>query len=195
MSIVIAAASVGHAQITRATLDDYETIASRDWTGGGIETYLETGGPQGVDDAFLQLDSKGGVGQGSHLAVHNSNPRWTGNYALAGVNAIGVWLKNFSNQTLSMRIVLFATDTQRWTSKTALTMNPNQDWTYHEFRLDPANMTRVLGTFTHKQMITAVTKIMIRHDPEPPSSGGAAIDSLLGIDDVQALRRPLHITP
>ncbi|MBV6457278.1 MAG: hypothetical protein HONBIEJF_00386 [Fimbriimonadaceae bacterium] len=193
--LFIACTVMGTAQITRSTNDDFETIASRDWAGGGIETYVETGGPQGDDDAFMQLDSRGGVGQGSHLACHNSNPRWTGNYAIAGVNAIGVWLKNFSTQTLNMRIVLFSTDTQRWTSKTGLTMNPNQGWTYHEFRLDPANMVRVLGNLTHKQVITNVTKIMIRHDPEPPSSGGAAIDSLLGIDDVQALRRPLNITP
>jgi hypothetical protein len=181
--------------ISRSTLDDFESAGSRDWTGGASEIYLETGGPTGADDAFLELKANGGVGQGSKLATFNTHSRWTGNYEIAGVNTIGAWIKNFSNQPLNMRVVLFATDNQRWTSKKALDLAPHQDWTYHEFKLDADSLVRVLGNQTHKQVIANVTKLMIRHDSEPPSSGGTSINAVIGLDNIQALRRPIKPSP
>jgi hypothetical protein len=171
-------------------LDTFETDQSRDWF-GAAPTYVEDGGPQGAGDAWLRLQSDGSAFSGGKMAGFCSATRWTGDYLASRLLAVSCQLQNPSDKVLDMRVVVFSGAGQRWTSKTAFRLQPFQGWTKVTFRIREADLVRVLGTFNYTQLMTTVSQVMLRHDPEPPSSGGVSIAAVLGVDNVAGLHYPV----
>ena len=130
-SVLLAVAGFGiaQAQISFKSYDVFQTGTTLGWSGGAADVWIASGGPGGSGDGYLQVTSSGGFGMGSHLAFHNNEPRWIGNYAFANVYALEAWVRNEGAQTLSLRAVLFQTTTNRFTSKSAVMLGPFQGWT------------------------------------------------------------------
>jgi hypothetical protein len=72
-----------------------------------VPVNVPTGGPAGVDDAYMLLTSTGGVGEGSRLAVLNV-AQWSGNYIAAGLSAVTMDLLNVGSTDLSLRVLFQA---------------------------------------------------------------------------------------
>lgn len=171
-------------------LDTFEDTTSRDWF-GAAPSYVEDGGPKGAGDAWLRLESDGSAFSGGKMAGFCSATRWTGNYLASNLLGVSCNLRNPSDKVLDMRVVVFSGSGQRWTSKTAFRLQPFQGWTKVTFRIRQADLTRVQGTFTYPQLMSAVSQVMLRHDPEPPSAGGVSIAAVLGVDNVAGLHYPV----
>jgi len=91
------------------TLDDFESGGTMGWRKGASSTNpptnINTGGPQGAGDNYLQTVSTGGVGADSKQVIFNT-AQWTGDYVTAGVSEIAMDLRNSGGSTLHMRIAL-----------------------------------------------------------------------------------------
>lgn len=174
--------------------DDFQDGTTQGWGGGANPTNIPDGGPNGAGDRFLQITSRGGFGAGSRLATFNVS-QWTGNYQAAGVDGIRVHLRNQSSQTLSMRVVIFGPLGSRYTSRNAITLPPDNTWRQVTFSLREADLVNVFGSETYSQVITDVTRLMFRHDAEPPEEGGDPIAAQLGIDNITAVALTETILP
>ncbi len=184
---VLAPAAFGQAN---RPLDTFQTLDSRDWGGGANPTYLPDGGPGGQGDAWLRITSTGTGGAGGRLATFSDGLRWQGNYLALGRRRIVTSIQNLGNTTLLMRIVVFSTSSQRWTSRVPVVLTPFQTWRVAEWRLGPTDLVRVQGNLTYEQALQNVTQIMIRHDDEPPSAGGTPIAGSIGLDNVRSEGAP-----
>jgi len=66
--------------------------------------------------------------------------QWTGDYLSAGIQYVSMYIKNFGNSTLNMRIVLRGTGGDFW-SLNPITIAPLADWELIEFSVQPSDMT------------------------------------------------------
>lgn len=174
--------------------DDFQDGTTQGWGGGANPTNVPDGGPNGQGDRFLQITSRGGFGEGSRLATFNL-AQWTGDYQAAGVDGIRVHMRNQSNQTLSMRVVLFGPLGSRFTSRNAILLPPDNTWHEVTFSLREADLLNVFGPETYAQVITNVTRLMFRHDADPPGEGGDPIAAQMGIDNITAIALTQTVLP
>lgn len=185
----IVGSAVANAQISLNSHDDFQDGTVMEWGGGAHPTNIDTGGPSGIGDKYLQLTSVGGILAGSRMASVNDSARWTGNYQAAGVKALRVYMKNFGNTDLHMRAVLFQGDGNRFTSAADNFLAAGQDWTLFTFQLGEDDLVRVLGNLSYNQMITNVGEIMFRHNATASAQGDPVV-AVMGWDDVQAVPEP-----
>ena len=173
--------------VTLGQLDDFQDGTLQDWTGGATMENMADGGPGGVADRFLRVQSFGGFGGGSRLATFNGT-QWSGDYLAAGVTAIDVWLKNLGQTDLQMRVVLFDLDggDNRWTSTVAHTLVVGSGWQRLTFSLEENALTNVQGTTDYAQLMTDVDRMMFRHQAGVPDANGDSIIAEAGIDNVRA---------
>ncbi len=167
--------------------DDFQTGTVSEWYGGTTITPV-TNGQIGATDQFITVQTAAASGAGSHLATHNSEPRWTGDYLGAGVTAITVDMRNQGTTTLQMRVVLFGLG-NRWTSTTPVTLAPNSGWQHLTFPITQSSLSRVLGSGTYQDSLGSVSQIMFRH-ATGLSSGGTTVSATVGIDNVAAIPAP-----
>jgi hypothetical protein len=162
--------------------DTFQSGTLLGWTSGAVVTLEADGGPAGEGDAFIQ------VAPLTNLAVHNSTAIWTGDLATLSASTITVDLMNaIGSDPLQMRVVLFGPDTtdNRWTSAVAASLPADGVWRSYSFSLAEADVTRVLGSGAYAQMMADVVRVMLRHDPGSPSSGGTLVSATLGVDNVR----------
>ncbi len=190
----VVALAVWAVAIALGQRDDFQDGTTQGWGGGANPINVPDGGPNGTGDRFLQITSRGGFGAGSRLATFNLS-QWTGNYQAAGVDGIRVHMRNQSNQALSMRVVIFGPLGSRYTSRNAITLPPDNTWRQVTFSLREADLVNVFGSETYSQVITDVTRLMFRHDADPPEEGGDPIAAQLGIDNITAVALTETILP
>jgi hypothetical protein len=74
-------------------VDTFEDGSDFGWHVGGPSSYpptvIDSGGPAGGGDGYLELTSVGGSGPGSRLVVI-AGAAWTGDYVAAGVTSIAL---------------------------------------------------------------------------------------------------------
>lgn len=172
--------------ITLGQVDDFQDGTLQSWGGGASLNNRPDGGPQGSGDRYLEVESFGGTGPGSRMATFNTN-QWSGDYLTAGVKAVEVHMKNFSNSPLHMRAVIFGPAGSRWTSKNEYThiVPANSGWVRLTFFLTEDSLMRVLGTEDYVTCMSNMTQLMFRHD-SVGSAFGTPIAAVLGIDNVTA---------
>lgn len=185
-------ASFASGQITINQTDTFQDGTTQSWLGGASPTNVPNGGPLGTGDKFLQLTS----GFQNKLASYNI-ARWGGNYVNAGVNRVEVDLKNLGATDLTVRLILFGPLGNRWSSNTGVALPVGSTWIHATFDLEAANFTHTQGTGTFNDALTALDRMMFRHEVTV-STGGTAVTGSLGIDNVAALSstgpRTLSIT-
>lgn len=171
------------------TLDTFQDQSVQNWLGGTSITN-KPGGRGGAADRYVQVDSNGNAsGAGSRLAFHNSDARWIGDFAAAGVTGVQFDAANFGPLGVELRVVLFSSGS-RWTSVQSVALPAGSAWQTITIPINQAALTRVLGTNPWPDSITNVSQFMIRHDPGSASSGGAAIDATIGFDNIRVVPTP-----
>lgn len=156
-----------------------------------LPTNISTGGPGGVDDNFLQLTSLGGAGAGNRLVAINVDPRWTGNYIAAGVNAITMDVNNLGSTDLSLRL-LFEHAAVGPPTDTAISTNPvlvpaGSGWTQVTFLIGVENLTAGVGNVS--AALGDVSIIRIFHNPDLQFPG-PAIAAQVGVNNITAVYVP-----
>ena len=177
-------------------IDDFEDGTTQGWHVGGASpappVNVSTGGPAGVDDAYLQLQALGGNGPGSRLSVLNLS-QWTGDFT--SVDAIGMDVNNFGPDSVTLRL-LFVNfpDAPGPPTDVAWTIAPvvvpsGSGWNLVGFNLDPANLFAPFGTVAGA--LSDVDELRIFHNPEPffggPNVGAPPVVVTLGIDNIGAI--------
>jgi len=148
-------------------------------------TVIPDGGPLGPGDAYLALESLGGKGPGSHLAVLN-RAQWTGDFGAEGIGAITGHFANLDTAAtpeLSMRLGI-DDGLSRCVTDPALSLTASA-WTELTFDLDslvllsgPGPCDDTLSAVFEMRLVSAVAT----------TYGGDAIVALLGIDNVRSDR-------
>jgi hypothetical protein len=192
MCVLAAAAACGVVSSARAVIlftpDTFTDGTVQEWYGGDTVMNVDNG-QGGTADRYITVATNSGGSAGSHLATHNAELRWSGDYISAGVTAVQVDMRNLGSTTLQMRLVLFGLG-NRWTSNTAVTLTPGSEWQHLTFPVSQSSLAHVLGAATYTDSLSNVTQIMFRHDGGTPSSGGETINGTLGIDNPMAVPSP-----
>ena len=178
-------------------VDDFEDGTTAGWVVGDAAhpappVNVSTGGPAGVDDAYLQIQSFGGNGSGSRLSVFNMS-QWTGDFS--PIAAIGMDVNNFGPEDLTLRL-LFVNfpDAPGPPTDIAWTLAPvvvssGSGWNMVGFSLDPSNLFAPFGTV--EGAISDVDELRIFHNPDPffggPNVGAPPVVATLGIDNIGAI--------
>jgi hypothetical protein len=171
-------------------VSDFEDGTRHGWDGELPNlTVVDSGGPNGEGDHFLQIVSDGGFGgRGSRLATFNRDPDWIGDYLAAGANRIELDMMNFTTtqEPVDMRAVLFGpgSTSNRFTSLSSITVPNDGVWRHYSFSLANEDLMRVQGGASYDDMITGVVRAMFRHDSGGPSSGGTPVVATLGVDNI-----------
>jgi hypothetical protein len=156
-----------------------------------LPTNIATGGPGGADDNFLQLTSLGGAGAGNRLVAINVDPRWTGNYIAAGVNAITMDVNNLGSTDLSLRL-LFEHAAGGPPTDTAISTNPvlvsaGSGWTQVTFLIGVDDLTAGVGDVS--AALSDVSIIRIFHSPVLQFPG-PSLAAQIGVDNITAVPEP-----
>ena len=168
-------------------LDDFQNGTLQGWTGGATPSNVASGGPAGSGDRYLEIDAANGK-----LGTYNRT-QWTGNYSSAGVGALRFALNNAGPDPVAVRIsVIGPTAATAFTTANETVLPAQSGWVLVDFALDEASLTRTSGTATLAQTLASVTKLLLRHDPDPISPPGESnlVSATLGIDNVTALPEP-----
>jgi hypothetical protein len=181
--------------VTFGQVDTFEDGTTQDWR-VGVGPFAPThpappanvlGGPAGADDNFLQINSVGGAGPGSRLAVINFNSQWAGDYIAAGIASIGMYVFNYGNVDLYLRL-MFEDPLAGPPQNIAYSADPilvaaGSGWTWIEFPIEIPNLDAALGDVT--TALTNTTALRIFHS----ENGGLAepVVAQLGIDNIQTL--------
>ena len=184
--------------IVSGQIDDFEDGTTQSWqngAAGGVPPVLniDTGGPGGVDDNFMQIESIGGGGPGRFLTVFNRD-QWIGNYISAGVIAIEMDLRNLGATALSIRIAFKETagfGAPGYLSSTAAILAPGSGWQHVVFSIDVASMIGIGGPAAFETFFAGAHEEMrIINEVGTSNLNGDVIVGLLGIDNIQAVPEP-----
>ena len=174
-------------------IDDFEAGGTAGWRKGlqstNPPTNINTGGPSGAGDSYLQTVSTGASFADSNQVIFNT-AQWTGDYLAAGVIEIGMHFRNSGSSTLHMRIALEGgVGGSSWFASTqAFQVPADSNWHEASFSISESDLTRVLGTGTQtfSAALSNVTAMRILHSQSGPNFRGDAVVSTLGVDDIEA---------
>lgn len=181
---------------TQLLVDDFEDGTTMGWFVGDAThpqppVNVAIGGPAGADDNYLLLQSLGGTGPGSRLAVL-SGPQWAGNYTALGVTGISMDVRNLGSSDISLRLLLEDFEGMGPPANLAITNDlalipAGGEWTTVFFSLAVSDLVAgVLGT--PAGALASVDVVRIFHNPDPtfpgPGVGIPPIVSSLAVDNI-----------
>jgi hypothetical protein len=191
----VAAVSVGQ-------IDTFSSDAEGWFRGGGPFgvpvtplSRMDTGGPAGSGDGFLQITSTGASGPGSRMVANNAS-QWTGNFPAAGVTAIEMDLNNFGQTELTIRLLfedpVGGPPVNMAATTVGRTLPPGSGWMHVSFPIAPGDLTAIQGDAT--AALTGATFFRLYHSVPiafgSPPTGPAPIAAVLGIDNITAVPEP-----
>src|SRR5687768_15521104 len=189
---VLAVSATSASAITPTQLDDFEIGTTQGWaTGGsGAPNNVATGGPAGLNDAYMQMNSTGSGGAGGRLIVFNS-AQWSGDYTAAGVTGISMNFRNPTATPLPMRIAVksSAGNTPGYASTNPFTVPADGAWHTAVFSLDPGALTAVNGPDPLATVLASVGEVRLLASVAPNviGDGFPAFAGPLGVDNITAL--------
>ncbi len=173
-------------------LDDFEDNTLAGWRKGAntqnAPQNVESGGPAGSGDNYLENSSTGGVGPDSRQAIINT-AQWIGDYTAAGVGEVRLQARNGGETMLFMRIAIEGgPGLLSWFSSTQSIMLPaDGQWYELSFGLAEADLTRVTGTQSLGDVLANVTEFRVLSNQAGPNFRGEVVNSVLGLDNIAAL--------
>jgi len=173
--------------LTQGQQDDFDGVTDA-WAQGTAAL----GGPDGGNDGFLMLHADG-VTQNGKLVTYNQL-QWAGSYTAAGVEAIGMFVRNLGATDLKLRVALGNTPAPSsggtWFATTdPLLLPAGGDWQLVVFSLASEDLTRTQGTADYATVLGGIVTLRILHS-NAPSAFGDNIVATLGVDRVLALPEP-----
>jgi hypothetical protein len=196
--------SAVEAQVHVGQQDTFEDGTTQNWTVRLLPTMpahpappanVSTGGPTGVDDAYLQLTSVGGPGgpapsPGSRMSVINFMGQWAGNYLASGITHIGLDAINLGSSELFLRLLfenpVAGPPTDLAASSTPIVLPASSGWTSLTFPLFGPGGLVPLGGSDLTALLTNTTAIRVYHAPDLGPIGPPVV-AQLGLDNITAL--------
>ncbi len=185
--------------ITLGQVDTFQDGTRMNWLNGASAVELiNTGGPAGAGDAYIQVTADGG-GSGGRLVAQNYtfppsfNSQWTGNYLAAGVNAISFDLLNQSSVTLSIRIAFKTEVTQSSPGylSSRVILAPGTGWQRFTISIAPGALTAIGGPAPYNTFFqNGFAEIRIIHEVGSSNLNGDPVNARLGIDNIRAVPEP-----
>jgi PEP-CTERM motif len=166
----------------------------------GTISNFQDGTPQGWDGGTISVQANSGPGGAGDFSLQLSNGTF-GNFAMfnTGVNGViapSVWaisadiLRPAGTGSAEIRMVLFDTSANRWTSSVAANVIDDGLWHNYQFSVFEADLTRVLGGGTYTFLRNNLERLMFRYDAGAPSAGGSALNGTMNFDNITAIPEP-----
>lgn len=182
---------------TVGQVDDFEDGTVQGWVIGlfgssppNPPTNVITGGPDGVDDNFLQYSTTGNAnGAGSRMIIQNVDSRWLGDFTTAGIVRIKMDVR-VSGADLNLRVSLTGSG-GRISTTNAVTVTAGSGWTSIIIPIAAADMETVGGSDISATLAN-VTEMRILSNSSPSWLGEVLYDGLnpvvatLEIDNIEA---------
>jgi len=173
--------------ISIGQVDTFSAGGLLSWGGGSAPTNIATDGPGGAGDRYLEIRASAG-----NLGTDNT-AQWAGNYPSAGVTSLRFELRNAGPDPVALRVtVLGPSGLTAYTSIDEVVLGPSSGWLSAEFALSETALVRTRGTDSLAQTLAGVSKLLLRHDPDPLSPPGSPnpVTATLGIDNITAVPEP-----
>ena len=196
-TVLGASAAIG---VTVGQIDTFEDGTTMGWSvaggpGGGVHPAppinIATGGPAGIDDAFLRLTAVGGGGAGSRLSALN-DLQWAGDYLAAGITSIRMAVNNFGPEEVHLRLLFedfeAGVPENLVLSAGAIVVPAGSGWTTVDFPITAADLVAQTGSIAGALSDTDTLRIF--HNPAAsfpgPPTGIPTIVVEVGIDNIAA---------
>ena len=178
-------------------LGQVEDGTTQFWGNGGAGAppvvNVDTGGPGGVDDNFMQITSIGGGGPGRFLVAFNQT-QWIGNYIAAGVTSIEMDLRNQGSVNLSIRLAFkeFGSfGSPGYLSSTAALLAPGSGWQHFVFTINVGSMIAIGGPADFNTFFsTGNGEMRIINEVGTTNLNGDVVAAQLGVDNIHAVPEP-----
>ena len=187
LAVCASSCSIAASAATLGMIDTFEGLSTAGWSSGGANptppSAVATGGPAGVGDGYLRLQSSGVSGPGGKLVAF-SGAQWAGNYLALGISGIRMDVNNLGATDLSLRLALTDSGFGGALSLTPVLVAAGSGWHAVVFSLMPAAL---IGT--PASTLTDVMQFRLFHATEA-SLPGNNVAAQLGIDNVTAVPEP-----
>lgn len=178
-------------QVSAGQVDDFEDGTVQDWiigaTGSSSPINVSTGGPDGVDDNFLEYTSNGASGIGSRMAIFNSNSQWSGDFISEGVVEVQFDVEVLTND-LHLRLAFQGPGGTRMISTVPVVVTAGSGWNSVALPLGLSDFTIVQGANTVSEVLSGVLtmRIISVTDENIDNWRGQVIAATLRVDNISA---------
>jgi hypothetical protein len=177
-------------------VDTFEDGTTMGWANGvpGALVNIDTGGPAGVDDNFLQLTADG-VGAGGRLTTFNLQ-QWLGNYIGQGVTSIEIDLRNQGSVALSIRLAFKSQNQPNAPGylSAPILLPIGSGWQHFSISLTAANLIPIGGPAPYATFFSSgLGDARIIHEVGATTLNGDFIVGQVGIDNIRAVPEPTTV--
>jgi len=193
--LVLFAVTLGAAPTFATTLalpDDFEDGTLMSWAYAATSqlTNVATGGPGGVGDHWLRLETDGVSSPGGRPVITNGS-QWAGNYVETNVETVEADFANFGSEDLHIRFALEGVDGEQFVTTAAILLPADGVWRHLAFELTAADFTQVIGAPTSfADILVDVERIRFLIRELDPGWNGDELATVLGIDNIVNLPEP-----
>ncbi len=179
--------------VVAGQIDTFEDGTKMGWSNGVPDNLINvnTGGPAGVGDRYLQL-SADGSGNGGRLTMFNLQ-QWLGNYIAQGITAIEMDLRNTGTTSVSMRLAFKAQNLMNspgYLSK-PFVLAPGSGWQHFSFSIASADMIAVGGPTAYNTFFSSgIGDARLINEAGTSNLNGDPIIGQVSIDNIRAVPEP-----
>lgn len=171
---------------------DFEDGTTQNWIIGNASSAqfppmnVPTGGPNGVDDNFLEYTSSGVTNEpGSKMVIFNTTQAGASNFTSQGIVGIRFDVQVLTNN-LNMRIALFGSGTRICTTN-AIPVTAGGGWTSVIIPISASDLEVVIGGNTVAATLMNVSTMRILSSDVPTWDAPDEINATLRIDNITAV--------
>ena len=179
--------------VAAGQIDDFEDGTTQGWVEGGASpnppTNVDTGGPAGANDHFLQNIASGSFGPGGKL-VNINQVQWTGDYLGEGIVEIRAQVKLLAGTEVQLRAGFRGAGeccNAGWVSTSSVQVTNNGQWNEVVFSVAEADLTNTGSSQSYQQTMSDVAELRIFHSAGPSWNGGPEVSVTLGLDNIEAV--------
>ena len=178
-------------QVSAGQVDDFEDGTVQNWiigaTGSSSPVNVASGGPDGVDDNFLEYTSTGASSIASRMAIFNANNQWSGDFISEGIVEIQFDAEVTTND-LHLRLAFQGPGGTRMISNVPVVVAANSGWNSVSLPLGLSDFTIVQGANTVSEVLSnAFTmRIISVTDENIDNWRGEVIAATLRVDNITA---------
>jgi hypothetical protein len=197
LTILVIALTCAAGAATIGQVDTFQSGTVEGWVAGGgpngqlppVPPHVQlSGGPAGLNDAFLLITSFGGGGPGSRLTAFNINGQWADNYLTNGINGISMDLNNLGSTELTIRLEFenpFSGGDEAVTN-IGIVLPAASGWVHAVLPVGLNALTALEGSVAGALGNTTVLRIL----HAPGITDAVPVAGLLGVDNITALGTP-----
>ena len=182
---------ISFSQVSAGQVDTFEDGTVQNWiigaSGASSPVNISTGGPDGVDDNFLEYTSNGTTGIGSRMAIFNANNQWSGDFISEGIVEIQFDAEVVTND-LHLRLAFQGPGGTRMISTVPVVVTAGSGWNSVALPLGLTDFTIVQGANTVSQVLSSVftMRIISVTDENIDNWRGQTIAATLRVDNITA---------